>query len=157
MNDANTDPLPLLSRGKFLDQLAKPSARVEDVPIPAWGGSIRVREVGADRRFEIEDAISGSGEWKDRNLGERLAFLLRLTAVDADGEPLVDASDLARIGAQPPSVLWPIFRAICRVNVLGSEEAAALEGESAAEPSGDSPSASPSRSASITPGDSSSV
>lgn len=133
-------PLPLLSRGLLLEAISRSNARHEDVPVPAWGGAIRISEVGADRRFEIEDAMAGVGEFKDKSLGAKIAHLLRLTAIDEAGASILDETALEAMAKQPPSVLWPIFLAVCRVNRLDTEAAAEHAGKSAAGPHSDSPS-----------------
>lgn len=130
----DTPTLPVLTRGALLDALGKASFRFEDVPVPAWGGALRVREVGADRRFEIEDAITGEGEFKDATLGAKIAHLLRLCAIDEAGAAMLSDEDRETIAKQPPSVIYPIFRAVCRVNRLEPEAAAEHVGKSEAGP-----------------------
>lgn len=137
--------LPRLTREEVKRRLSAASSylRTEDVEVPALGGVVTVREVPGRLRVDFEDALEGTGRFDGVPLVERMGFLFSIAVVDERGAPLFTTDDLAELGELPPTALFPLFRAVAAVNVLGEAAKAARLGESEAGPGGGSCSGSP--------------
>lgn len=144
--------LPRLTREELKRRLAAARSylRTEELEVSALGGVVTIREVPGRLRVDFEDALEGTGRFEGVPLVERMAFLFSIAVVDEEGAPLFTTEDRAEIAELPPTTLFPLYRAIARVNALGVEHKAARLGESEAGPSGGSSSDSPASSDSPT-------
>lgn len=95
----------------------------QDVDVPEWGGSVRIRVMtGAERaQFEamnVKRTASGGAEFDGTNY---LAKLIAMCAVDADGNKLFTVDDIEALGSKNGSVLTRVFRVAQELNGLGVE------------------------------------
>lgn len=119
------------------DILNADDLEVEDVPVPEWGGTVRVRGLtGAERdSFEMRMAVA-------RNKGslEQLDFRASVAGrcmVDEDGERLFTDGQLPQLARKSGAALDRVFEVVQRLS--GMEDAEAAEGKSDATTGGDSP------------------
>jgi hypothetical protein len=95
----------------------------EDIEVPAWGRTVRVRELSLAERdaFEVEVL-------RDRAAGGNLRVRLFVrTCVDpATGERIFGDGDAAALAKHGAAALQPLFLAAVRLSALSDKEAEEL-------------------------------
>ena len=116
--------------------------KYEDVPVPAWGGDVRVRMMTGAERDEFRRIAA---EYEDGIPPARFAAtLLALTSIDENGARMFSLDDLDALeGKSAGSIDIPAAVAM-RLNGFGAQAMEAAEKNSASGQSDDSGSASPS-------------
>lgn len=89
----------------------------EDVPVPEWGGTVRVRMMTGSERDALASAFVGPDGKPDMS-GYRHR-LLAATMIDEAGARLFSPDDLAAIGAKSAAALDRVFAAADRINQIG--------------------------------------
>ena len=134
--------------------LGAPDVEYEDVPVPQWGGTVRVRGMTALERDKYEsmmvhikeDGAKGNRRQrrqKSSRVYERTGAQIRATAcawciVDENGRRVFSAADVEVLGSKSARALENVFDVIVRLSGLDEDD----EQESMVEdPLGDSPSA----------------
>lgn len=117
----------------------------EDVSVPAWGGSVRVRTMTGQERDEFRTAIST--EEGGIPVGKFAAALLVATLVDESGERLFSAADMDALQKKSAASLDAPAAVAMRLNGLGGQATEDAVKNSAADQSADSGSGSPKNSA----------
>ncbi len=126
----------LLSKEQILAAQDLPT---EDVPVPEWGGAVRIRTLsGAERDRWEESRIRGRGKDRRTNYENITASLIALCAVDGEGKRLFGEAEVHALGRKSSKVLGRLFDACRRLNGLSDEEVEALAGELKNAPSGSS-------------------
>lgn len=98
----------------------------EDVEVPEWGGTVRVRMMtGAER-----DAFSAAMVDEDGKprLTDYTARLVAATVVGDDGERVFTADDVEALGRKSAIALARVFAVADRINKLGAEAVEAAAG-----------------------------
>lgn len=91
--------------------LSRGAPRTEEIEVPAWGGSVFVRQLGIVERIAFQQAgAEGPG---DNSLWVRLALL---AVCDADGARLFTDEDLATLCEMDGAALEPVVEAAMRLN-----------------------------------------
>lgn len=113
--------MTLLSRD---DILAVDDRRYEDVPVPEWGGTVRVRSLtGAERdEFEgnsVEHSRNGRQEVNTRNIRARL---VALTVVGDDGRPLFAQGDVIKLGSKNAAAVGRVFDAAGKLSGISDDD-----------------------------------
>ena len=119
--------------------LAAQDIKSEDVEVPEWGGSVRVRELSAADLLGFWDACrDGEGEL----VRERVQpALLARAVVGEDGAPLFTDADVGELMRKSARIIGRVSDAAQKLNGIG-QEAEEIAKNSGAAPSGASPSAS---------------
>lgn len=144
----------LLSRDQILEAQ---DIEFEDVPVPEWGGTVRVKGLNGEERNSFEAAcrqerpvhnaegkrIRGRTELAV-NLANTHAKLAARSIVDEQGERLFTDHDVAALGRKSSAALDRVVDVATRLSRLSDEEIEELSGNSDAAQSGDSTSTSPS-------------
>lgn len=147
----------LLSRDQILEAQ---DIETEDVEVPEWQGTVRVKGLTGEERDSFEAAcmmerpsydakgkqVRGRTEMA-RNLANTRAKLVARSVVGEDGERLFTDHDVAVLGQKSAAALERVFDAAARLSRLSDEDIEELSGNSDAARSGDSISISPSDSA----------
>ena len=116
----------------------------EDVPVPAWGGAIRLRTMtGAERDEFRAAAAAGEGGVP---MGKFSAILLAATAVDESGARMFTLEDAEALGEKSAEALDTVAAVAMRLNGLGGGAVSDAAKNSASTQSDDSGSDSPSNS-----------
>jgi len=89
----------LLSKSAIL---AASDLKHEDVQVPQWGGTVRVRTMTGIERDEFRTAIASEGGIP---VGQFSAALLAATIVDESGARLFTAEDMAALQAKSAASL----------------------------------------------------
>lgn len=107
--------------------LATQDLPFEDVEVPEWGGTVRLRIMTGTERdaFELSTSATNS-EDKKRNYENLRARLVALTAIGEDGTRLFSDEDVAELGRKSSAALDRCFEVATRLNALGKKEVEAL-------------------------------
>ncbi len=110
--------------------LAAQDLPTEDVDVPEWGGSVRLRTLsGAERDRWEESRIEQRGKSRKTNYQNITASLIALCAVDSEGKRLFSEAEVHALGRKSAKVLGRLFDACRRLNGLSEEEVEQLAGE----------------------------
>ncbi|MFG2837026.1 hypothetical protein ACGFYE_18725 [Streptomyces zaomyceticus] len=116
--------------------------RHEDVPVPEWGGTVRIQSMsGTDRNsHQAETVILGpNGRPKGIELRDQYARLLARCIVDEQGRRLyVTDKQIQALGQKDAGVLERLAKVAKRVSGMGEEAAEEAAGKSGAPASGSS-------------------
>lgn len=118
----------------------------EDVEVPEWGGTVRVRGLKGVERDEFESSIvvtnpDGSTRVESKAMRARL---VTLTVVDDKGVRLFTQDDVNALGQKSASALERVFDVAMRLAGMSKDEVEKLGKDSEETPSEDSSSDSPS-------------
>lgn len=99
----------------------------EDVPVPEWGGSVRLRTLtGAERDAFESSVVSQSGSNRKVNLKNVRARLVSLCLVDEEGNRLYSDADVAKLGKKSAKVLDRLFDKAQRLSGLTDDDVEGL-------------------------------
>jgi hypothetical protein len=123
--------MTLLNRDAIL---AAEDKNYEDVPVPEWGGTVRVAGMtGGDRNaYQASMVVLGpNGSVQRLNMADQLAKLLSRSIVDDNGERLFSDKDLKALSAKSGAVLDRLGDVAMRLSGLRKEDMEAEAGKSA--------------------------
>jgi hypothetical protein len=120
--------------------LAAADLPFEDVPVPEWGGTVRVQGLSLGELFAID--AGSSGKDGEIDVKKRSLALLRAALVDEAGAALFSESDLERLAGKSHLVLRRLLKIADGLNGTSAEAAEQLAKNSEGEEDGASPSAS---------------
>jgi hypothetical protein len=102
--------------------LAAADLRTQAVPVPEWGGEVRVRLLTAAEREEITSIWTAHKSADDATKGTltRDAMLLRCT-VDADGRRLFDDADLPALKQKSAVAIGRVVDAAFELNAMAPD------------------------------------
>ncbi|WP_087686809.1 hypothetical protein [Pandoraea sp. PE-S2R-1] len=119
--------------------LAANDRKTVDVPVPEWGGVIRLAVMtGAER-----DSFHASREGRGTGIGDFEAALLAATIVGADGNQVFSIDDIESLRGKNKDVLDHLAGEAATLNGIGQKAQENAEKNSDAAPSGASGSDSP--------------
>lgn len=99
--------------------LAAADLQYDDVAVPEWGGTVRVRGLTGRERDAFEAAVaSAKGKDVKLNLQNVRARLVALSVVDADGARIFDERDIGALGEKSAQALERVFQAAMRLSGL---------------------------------------
>lgn len=129
----------LLSRDAIL---SASDIKTEDVHVPEWGGTVRVKGLTAAQRDVFESqALDMRGKSVSVNMAGIRALLASMAIVDEGGNPLFSKKDVAALGDKSGAALDRVFEAVTRLSGIGDNDVAELAGNSEADQIEGSPSA----------------
>ena len=112
----------------------------EDVPVPAWGGTVRIRAMTGMERDAFRTSIASE---VGVPVGRFSAALLAATIVDESGVQLFTLDDIAALQAKSAASLDVPAEVAMRLNGLGAKSGPDAAKNSESDQSGDSGSGSP--------------
>lgn len=121
----------LLNRDEIL---AANDRKTKDVPVPEWGGVIRLAVMSGTER----DAFHSARESLSSSLGDFESALLAATIVGADGRLIFSADDIKLIRDKNKDLLDKLAAEAAALNGIGTKAQETAEKNSEAAPSGDS-------------------
>src|SRR5574337_1084901 len=103
--------------------------RTEEVAVPEWGGSVRVRTMtGADRdAFEVSMMTILPDGSRRPNISDMRSKLVALTVVDDAGALLFGLDDVPVLARKSAAALDRVYQAAQRINGLGDQAEGAAE------------------------------
>jgi len=129
----------LLSRDTIL---AVEDLEVEDLEVPEWKGTVRVRALTGAERDDYEASMHqqrGKNNYV-RNLANVRAKLVVRCVVDEDGKRIFTDQDANALGKKSAAALDRIFEVAARLSRLSEEDVEELAGKSESDQSESSPS-----------------
>jgi len=128
--------MALLTRDQILKAQDLPT---EDVPVPEWGGTVRVRALtGAERDAFEQSIVEQRGRSTRMNLQNLRAKLVALTVVDEEGNRIFSDSDAKLLGKKSALALNRVFEVAQKLSGLTSEDVEELTKNSESDQSEDS-------------------
>lgn len=116
--------------------------KTEDVSVPEWGGTVRVKGLTAAQRDQVEaKAVSARGSSMQLNLVGMRAHMAALSIVDGDGKALFTQADIKALGEKSGAALDRVFEVVTRLSGMSDNDVEELTKNSEADQSDDSPSA----------------
>lgn len=113
----------------------------EDVAVPEWGGTVRVKGLTAAQRDAFEQSsLTGKGKNQSLNFANLRSRLLVLTVVDESGEQLFIHGDVVELGKKSAAAVDRVFEVASRLSGIGDDDIEELTGNSEPGQSDDSPS-----------------
>ena len=110
----------LLTRDAILQADDLPT---EDVEVPEWGGTVRVRGLtGAERDAFEASIVEQRGKKTHFNMVNLRARLVALSVVDEDGKRVFSDSDVKALGHKSAVALQRVFKAAQRLSGLTAED-----------------------------------
>jgi hypothetical protein len=109
--------------------LAAEDIQVEELQIPEWGGTVRVRGMNGTERDAFEESQLGAPY---KNLRARLAIA---TLIDSEGKPMFTAADIPALAKKSARALDRIFPIATRLSGLSKEDVEELKKNSSTTPS----------------------
>jgi len=118
----------LLTREEIL---AKTTLRSELVPVPEWGGSVRVRELTGAERDQYEASLvkmQEGGKSTNLTMDNARARLASLSIVDPSGARIFTEADVQRLGQLSASALDRVFDVAGRLSKITAEDFKEISG-----------------------------
>lgn len=108
----------------------------EDVPVPEWGGTIRVRVLtGRERDLFDDSMVELKGKVRTMKLENIRARLVALSAIDEKGDRLFSDEDVLALGEKSALALDRVFDVCQRISGLREVDIQAMVKNSNATPS----------------------
>ncbi|HEX6682429.1 MAG TPA: phage tail assembly chaperone [Candidatus Limnocylindrales bacterium] len=124
------------------DILAADDIRHEDVPVPEWGGTVRVRGLtGAQRSLIEATMVAAKGQAVTVRVDAFQTLRERLVAaclVDEDGKRLFTDVEVKQLGEKSGDVLTRLFNKAQELSGMDQAAVENMAGNSEAAPSGGS-------------------
>lgn len=95
----------------------------EDVAVPEWGGTVRVKTLSGIERDSLEQSMmEGKGGNQKVNMANFRAKLCGRTIVDEDGKRLFSEMDMADLGRKSGAALQRVFNVASRLSGFSSSD-----------------------------------
>lgn len=108
--------------------LAAQDLPTKDVPVPEWGGTVRIRSLTARDRDALETAIYQArqeGLVAPDNVRARYASAC---IVDENGKPLFTEEDIVALGGKSAAALGRVYDAVLSFNAIAEGDVEELAG-----------------------------
>jgi hypothetical protein len=105
------------------DILKAEDLATEDVAVPEWGGTVRLRTLtGAERdKFEAS-TVQMKGNKATQNMANFRARLVSLCIIDEDGNRQFGQADVAALGAKSAAALQRLFNKCSEMNGMSEKD-----------------------------------
>jgi len=118
----------LLSRDAIL---SASDIKTEDVAVPEWGGTVRVKGLTAAQRDVFESQVMTTrGKDVSVNMAGIRSLLASMAIVGEDGTPLFSKADVKALGEKSGAALDRVFEAVTRLSGIGESDVDELSGNS---------------------------
>lgn len=105
--------------------LAADDLQYADVPVPEWGGTVRIRTLTGEERDNFEEKIikrDGQGNRVGMDLNQFRAKLLVRTMVDEDGKRIFTEQDIHALGRKSSAAMDKVFVQVRELNRMTDED-----------------------------------
>ncbi len=103
--------------------LAVDDVHFEDVPVPEWGGMVRVKSLTGSERDGLEASmIEGKGKNANVNLANLRAKLVARSIVDESGNRIFEDADIALLGRKSAAALNRVYEVAQRLSGITQED-----------------------------------
>lgn len=121
--------------------LAADDLPTKEVPVPRWGGSVRVRSMTGCERDQFEAEIVASRRDGKVSPGNVRARFVAMCVIDEAGNNVFTANDIEALGRKSAATLDKVYQEILSFNALSEDDVDELVGNSEPVPNGGSTSA----------------
>lgn len=122
--------------------LSASDIKTEDVSVPEWGGTVRVRGLTAAQRDQVEaKAVGARGANVQLNLIGMRAHMASIAIVDDNNQPIFTQADVKALGEKSGAALDRVFEVVTRLSGMTDNDVEELTKNSEADQSDDLPSA----------------
>lgn len=106
------------------DILGSDDRKFVEIPVPEWGGSVRLRSLSGAERDRFETSMSKQrGSKREDNYENVRARLVALCAVDENGARLFTSPEkIAHLGTKSASALQKLFNACQALNGMSDQD-----------------------------------
>lgn len=112
--------MALLGRDEIL---GADDLRTKDIPVPEWGGEVRIKALTGEERDRFEASLTQTrGNKTKQNMENFRARLIALCIVNEDGERLFVTADIKALGRKSVAALQRVFNACNELNGLSEED-----------------------------------
>jgi hypothetical protein len=125
--------MTLLNRKQILDVS---DIKTQDVDVPEWGGTVRVRGMSGTERSKYEDTYIRIWDKVSIDLSHAREQLVSMTAIDEKGELLFTQEDVIALGEKSASGLERVYQVARRLSGLTKADMEELAKNSISAPSG---------------------
>lgn len=115
--------MALLSRDQILTVA---DATTEDVAVPEWGGTVRVRSLSGKERDHFESSLIDKKTGRPSKVANARARLAAMTIVDSVGNRLFNSSDIEQLGNKSAVALERVFDTARRLCGMTDDDLAEL-------------------------------
>ena len=119
----NSMKTPILSREQIL---AAQDLASEEISVPEWGGTVRVRMMTGAERDALGATLLGADKKVD--MSQYRIRLLAACLVDEAGQPLFGPDEVGLLGAKSGVALDRVYRVAERLNDVGAGAVEAAQG-----------------------------
>lgn len=106
--------------------LAAADIKTEDVDVPEWGGTVRVRTMSGTQRDAFGAALLGPDGKPD--MSQYRAGMVAASVVGEDGVLLFSSEDVKALGAKSAKALDRVFAVADRLNGMSGDAIEAAKG-----------------------------
>lgn len=99
--------------------LQTPDLKWEDVHVPEWKGTVRLKTLTGSERDQFDAETSGEGE--GINLKNFRARLIAACAIDHEANPVFTPPHIEELGKKSGVVLDRLFKVAKRINAIGAD------------------------------------
>ncbi|MFR9807063.1 hypothetical protein ACL02T_32920 [Pseudonocardia sp. RS010] len=104
--------------------------QTQDVDVPEWGGTVRIRPLTGRERDRLESSLMGTnGKVSTSKLALFRARVAAMCMIDEDGERLFGDADVEVLGAKSAAALHRVAEAAQKLSGLSKEDVEDLTGE----------------------------
>lgn len=119
--------MALLSRSAILEA---DDLTTEDVEVPEWGGSVRIRALTGVERDRLEASMLGkNGQASAAKMANFRARIVATCMVDENGDSVFGTADVVALGAKSAAALERVSEAAQRLSGLSETDVDELAGE----------------------------
>ncbi|MFS8534357.1 MAG: hypothetical protein FWJ65_04295 [Limnochordales bacterium] len=115
--------MALLSRD---DIIKIDDRKYEEVPVPEWGGTVRVRSLTGRERDQFEQSLVDKRTGRLSRLANARARLVALCLVDEQGNRLFSTDEAALLGQKSAAALERVFEVARRLCGMSDDDLAEL-------------------------------
>lgn len=115
----------LLSKAAIL---AATDLVTEDVDVPEWGGTVRVRTMTGTQRDAFGAAIAADQKANGDKPSSFSAALVAACLIGEDGEPLFSGDDITALAGKSAAALERVAKVAGRLNGIGAAAVETAEG-----------------------------
>lgn len=127
--------MALLSRDQIF---AADDRTYEYVPVPEWGGTVRVRSLTGKERDQFEASLIDKKTGQASKFANARARMVVMTVVDEHGNRMFSTDDINQLGAKSAGALDRVFDAARKLSGMTEEDLAELVEDFDAGPADDS-------------------
>ncbi len=120
----DTKIVGVIGEPKMLDTadsiLSVDDAKFENVDVPEWGGSVRIKAMTGEERDAFESSIAGTnGKMNTINIRAKLVFL---SVVNSKGERIFNKEQITVLGQKSAAALNRVYTAAAKLSAITSSD-----------------------------------